>query len=149
MIGLSELLVIGLIILVIFGTKRLSRFARTTKAAVEERVSVVNPVTGETEFTLMTPEKELAIGKQSHAKLRKGGVLYEDAALQGYLREVGLRVARASHQPKGPWHFSIVDDSVPNAFAIPGGYVYITRGLLAYLCDEAELPGSWPMRLAT
>ena len=50
-------------------------------------------------------------------------------------------MAGASEQPKGPWRFSVVDDAVPNAFTVPGGYIDITRGLLAYLCDEAELAG--------
>ena len=144
MIGLAELLLIVAIILLVFGTTRLSRAAETTKAAVrvgKKRHWVTNPVSGEKELTLMSIEKELALGKRTDAEVRQKWGLYEDAALQTYIQEVGLRMAKASHRPELPWRFRIVDDSSVNAFAAPGGYVYVTRGLLAYLCDEAELAG--------
>ena len=131
MIGLLELLLIVLIILLVFGTSRLSRAAETTKAAIrvgKRRFWVTNPVTGEKELTLMTAEKELALGQRSDAEVRQKWGLYEDSRLRQYVQEIGLRVARASEQAKLSWHFSIVDDSAVNAFAAPGGYVYITRG---------------------
>ena len=144
MVGLLELLLIALIILLIFGTARLSRAAATTKAAVKvgkKRLWVANPVTGEKEFTLMTAEKELALGRRSDAEVRQKWGLYNNSALQQYVQEIGFRMARASQRPELPWRFSIVDDSEVNAFAAPGGYIYITRGLLAHLCNEAELAG--------
>ena len=144
MIGLLELILIALIILLIFGTTRLSRAAETTKAAIrvgKRRFWVTNPVTGEKELTLMTAEKELALGRRSDAEVRQKWGFYEDSRLQQYVQEIGLRVARVSEQAKLSWHFCIVDDSAVNAFAAPGGYVYITRGLLAYLGTEAELAG--------
>ena len=144
MIGLAELLLIVAIILLVFGTTRLSRAAETTKAAVKvgkKRHWVTNPVTGEKELTLMSVEKELALGKRTDAEVRQKWGLYENADLQQYVQEIGLRMARASHRPELPWRFCVVDDSQVNAFAAPGGYIYLTRGLLAYLCDEAELAG--------
>jgi predicted Zn-dependent protease len=141
MISVREVLVIVLIVLIIFGYGWLSRAAAAAKVATKKRFWVNTPVKGEKEFTLMTTEKELTLGKQAHSAISKQWGLYEDDALQEYVQQVGLRVAGASEQPRGPWRFSVVDDAVPNAFAVPGGYIYITRGLLAYLCDEAELAG--------
>ena len=144
MIGVAELLLIAAIILLVFGTTRLSRAADTTKAAVKvgkKRFWVTNPVTGEKELTLMSVEKELALGKRTDAEVRQKWGLYEDQALQTYVQTIGLRMAKASHRPDLPWRFTVVDDSSVNAFAAPGGYIYVTRGLLAYLCDEAELAG--------
>ena len=144
MIGAAELLLIVLIIVLVFGTSRLSRAADTTKAAVKvgkKKVWVTNPVTGEKEFTLMSLEKELALGRRTHAEVQQKWGLYDDDDLQQYIHGVGLKMAKASHWPQLPWRFSVVDDSSVNAFAAPGGFIYLTRGLLAYLCDEAELAG--------
>ena len=66
---------------------------------------------------------------------------YQDDRLQRYVSDIGMRLARASERPRLPWQFSIVDASAVNAFALPGGYVYITRGILPYLNDESELAG--------
>ncbi|HEY8379243.1 MAG TPA: M48 family metalloprotease, partial [Nannocystis sp.] len=66
---------------------------------------------------------------------------YDDRALQAYVQEVGERVARASHQPELSWHFTLLDDPTVNAFALPGGYIYITRGILVHLNSEAQLAG--------
>ena len=144
MIGVAELLLIAAIILLVFGTTRLSRAADTTTAAVKlskKRFWVTNPVTGEKELTLMSVEKELALGRRTDAEVRQKWGLYEDSALQEYVQKLGLRMARISHRPELSWRFTVVDDSSVNAFAAPGGYIYVTRGLLAYLCDEAELAG--------
>ena len=141
-ISLPELLVIGFILVLIFGTKRLSGAARRASQlgrAGWRRVWVTNPVTRQQEFTLMTVSKEIAIGRQSDAEVRQKWGIYGDQALQQYVDEIGHKLTGASHRPDLPWHFTIVDDAAPNAFAAPGGYVYITRGLMAYLNDEAEL----------
>ena len=61
--------------------------------------------------------------------------------MQDYVNDVGQRLARDSHRPNLPWHFAVVDAAAVNAFALPGGYIYLTRGIMAYLNDEAELAG--------
>jgi predicted Zn-dependent protease len=100
-----------------------------------------NPVTGRREMSLVSPEQELDIGKQGYGPVIQEYGLYDDAALQTYVNSVGQKVARSSHLPNLEWHFTIVDDPAVNAFAMPGGYIYITRGLLAYLNSEAQLAG--------
>ena len=141
-IGLAELLVIAFILVLIFGTRRLSgagQRASQLGRAGWRRVWVTNPVSRSPEFTLMTEAKEVKIGRQTDAEVRQKWGVYEDQALQEYVDEVGHTLARGSHRPNLPWHFTIVDDTAPNAFAAPGGYLYITRGLMAHLNDEAEL----------
>jgi predicted Zn-dependent protease len=65
----------------------------------------------------------------------------EDQALQEWVSRVGLGIAKISHRPNLPWKFTVVDSPVVNAFAVPGGYIYLTRGILAYMNNEAELAG--------
>lgn len=101
----------------------------------------MNPVTGKREITLVSPEQELEIGRAGYAPVIAEYGLYDDAALQSYVNEVGQRVARVSHLPGLEWHFTVVDDPAVNAFAMPGGYIYVTRGLLAHLGSEAQLAG--------
>ena len=101
----------------------------------------VNPATGKREFTLVTPMQEAALGREGYgAAIAEYGV-YEDAALAAYVDSVGRKVARASEQPGLPWKFTVLDDPAVNAFAMPGGYIYVTRGLLAYMQSEAQLAG--------
>jgi predicted Zn-dependent protease len=100
-----------------------------------------NPVTGRRQVSLVSPAQELEIGQQGYAPVIQEYGLYDDTALQAYVNSIGQQVARVSHLPDLDWHFTIVDDPAVNAFAMPGGYIYITRGLLAYLNSEAELAG--------
>jgi len=100
-----------------------------------------NPVTGRREMSLVSPEQELAIGKQGYGPVLQEYGLYDDAALRAYVNSVGQKVARVSHLPSLDWHFTIVDDPAVNAFAMPGGYIYVTRGILPYLNSEAQLAG--------
>ena len=101
----------------------------------------VNPATGKKEFTLVTPSQEAALGREGYnAAIAEYG-LYDDAALAAYVDSVGRRVAAASEQPALPWRFTVLDDAVVNAFAMPGGYIYVTRGLLAHMQSEAQLAG--------
>jgi len=67
--------------------------------------------------------------------------LYADSGLQRYIQQFGARLAATSERPNLPWTFHVVDDPVVNAFALPGGYIYVTRGILAHLNSEAELAG--------
>ena len=67
--------------------------------------------------------------------------IYDDPELQRYVADIGQRLARISHRPHLPWQFAVVDHPAINAFALPGGFIYLTRGILPYLRDEAELAG--------
>lgn len=98
-----------------------------------------NPATGKKEIMLVSEGQEAALGKQAAAEVPASYGLYEDAALGEYVRGLGRRLAQVSERPQLEWTFDVVDDASVNAFAIPGGHVYVTRGLLAQLESEAEL----------
>jgi predicted Zn-dependent protease len=100
-----------------------------------------NPVTGKKEVSLMSEAQEIAIGQQTDAEVRREMGIYDDPALQRYVADIGDRLARLSHRPNLPWSFTVVDQPAVNAFALPGGFIYITRGILPYLDNEAELAG--------
>jgi predicted Zn-dependent protease len=101
----------------------------------------VNPATGKHEFTLVTPAQEAALGREGYAAATAEYGVYDDAAVAAYVDSVGRRVAHASELPDLPWRFTVLDDAVVNAFAMPGGYIYVTRGLLAHMQSEAQLAG--------
>lgn len=98
-----------------------------------------NPVTGRADFVLMTESQELALGRQTAQELANVFPPYPNDALQRYVQSLGERLAAVSHRPGLIYRFSVVDSPSVNAFALPGGYIYITRGLLAYLNGETEL----------
>jgi predicted Zn-dependent protease len=100
-----------------------------------------NPVTGEKEISLMSEEQEIALGQQYDVEVRKQMRPLDNPEVQQYVERIGMDLAKRSHRPNLPWHFTVVDVPAVNAFALPGGYIYITRGILAYLDDEAELAG--------
>jgi len=100
---------------------------------------VANPVTGKKELMLFSEEKEIAIGKETDQQIRKQYGLYPDARLTDYVRTVGMTMVPHTHRLQLEYHFSILDTPVANAFAVPGGYIYVTRGLLAMMNSEAEL----------
>ncbi len=99
----------------------------------------VNPATGQRDFVLMSESQEMALGRQSSQQVMKEYRAYDKASLQQYVQSVGDRVAKVSHRQTLNYRFTLLDSSQVNAFALPGGYIYITRGLLAYLNSEAEL----------
>lgn len=103
--------------------------------------TVVNPVTGRSELTVMDERTELAEGKKAHDGVLKEYGAYPDARLQAYVNEVGQKLASQSHRANIPWTFTVLDSPEINAFALPGGYVYITRGILAYMESEADMAG--------
>ena len=100
-----------------------------------------NPVTGKREVSFMSEAQEIQIGQQQDAEVRREMGVYRDAALQEYVSGIGMKLARASERPDLPWHFTVVDSPAVNAFALPGGYIYITRGILPFLDNEAQLAG--------
>jgi predicted Zn-dependent protease len=102
---------------------------------------VKNPVTGRRMLALVSESQEIAIGQESHPEVLAEFGIVEDQALQDYFSRIGLEIAKVSHRPDLPWKFTVVDSPVVNAFAVPGGYIYLTRGILTYMNNEAELAG--------
>lgn len=98
-----------------------------------------NPVSGRQDFVMMSEAQEVSVGRSANKDVLKQYHEYESPALQNYVEEVGQELARKSHRANLNYHFSVLDTPEVNAFALPGGYVYITRGILAYLNSEAEL----------
>lgn len=100
----------------------------------------VNPVTGQSDFVMMSEADEIKLGREANPEiLKQYSGIYDDAALQSYVQNIGQSLVAVSHRSDLVYHFTVVDSPMVNAFALPGGYVYITRGLLAYLNSEAEL----------
>ena len=102
---------------------------------------VKNPVTGGRQLALISESQEIEIGQASHPEILSEFGAVEDPALQEYFSRIGLELAKISHRPDLPWKFTVLDTDVVNAFAVPGGYVYFTRGILAHMNNEAELAG--------
>lgn len=99
----------------------------------------VNPVTGERELALISEEQELAMGREASGQVAQSLGLVDDEGLQQYVGRVGRDLASISERPELPWEFRVVDDPTPNAFALPGGYIFVTRGLMNLMASEAEL----------
>ncbi len=101
----------------------------------------VNPVTGKRQLMLITVGQEASLGAESDVGIVAAYGLYDDEALSSHITMMGEQMARNSHRPDLDWSFKVLDSPVINAFAVPGGYVYVTRGILPYLGSEAELAG--------
>ena len=99
----------------------------------------VNPATGERQLILMSEAQEIELGRQYDQQVVAQMGLYDDPAWQDYIQQLGSRLAARSERPNLPWTFRVVDDPVVNAFALPGGFIYITRGILAHFKSEAQL----------
>jgi len=101
----------------------------------------VNPVSGEQEFVLMSETQELSLGARYYPETTQtsGGLPPQDQALQSYVNQIGQRLAATSHRPRLPWEFNVVNTNQINAFALPGGKVSITRGLITKMQNEDEL----------
>ena len=103
--------------------------------------AVVNPVSGQTEFSAMSEEQEVAEGQKAHQQVLKEYTVYNNPAVQDYVNALGQRLAAQSHRANLQWHFTVLDSPEINAFALPGGYVYVTCGIMAYMESEADLAG--------
>ncbi len=103
--------------------------------------TVVNPVTGRAERTVMDEQAEVAEGRKAHQEVLAEYGAVDDPRLQAYVNDIGQKLARQSHRANLQWTFTVLDSPEVNAFALPGGYVYVTRGIMAYLDSEAELAG--------
>jgi predicted Zn-dependent protease len=101
----------------------------------------VNPATGERQLSLVSEGQEIAMGRDADPQIVAQFGLYPDDELQRYVQDLGQSLAAASERPDLPWTFRVLDDPLVNAFALPGGYIYVTRGILAHLDSEAELAG--------
>ncbi len=99
----------------------------------------MNPATGERQLALIGEGQEIEMGREASRSVEASIGLYRDAELQAYVGEVGGRLAGISERPELPWSFEVVDDPVVNAFALPGGFLYLTRGIMAHFNSEAEM----------
>jgi predicted Zn-dependent protease len=100
-----------------------------------------NPVTGKKDVMFVSTEQELAMGKQSDPQIVAQFGLYEHAGMQRFIQDKGKQMAAVSHRNDIPYEFKILDSPVINAFAVPGGYVYFTRGIMAHFNNEAQFAG--------
>jgi predicted Zn-dependent protease len=101
----------------------------------------VNPVTGKRQLNFYSEDDEVSMGAEADPSIKAQYGVLDDADLQSYVDDIGQRLAQVSHRPTLEFHFTVLDDPIVNAFALPGGYCYVTRGILAYLNNEAALAG--------
>src|SRR3989338_3720009 len=110
-----------------------------TASLLSSCATVTNPVTGLAERTVMDEKSEIAEGEKGHQQVLKEYGAYDNPKVQAYVNALGQRLAQQSHRNTITWHFTVLDSPEINAFALPGGYVYVTRGIMAYMGSEAEL----------
>lgn len=99
----------------------------------------VNPVTGRRELSFVSESKEIALGREGAAETTRAIPPVADSGLQAYVRRIGLRMADESERPQLPWSFIVLEDAAVNAFAFPGGFIFVTRGIVTHMTSEAEL----------
>jgi predicted Zn-dependent protease len=125
--------------------RRRAPFARSLLIAVVAAATcaacATNPATGQKQISLMSEAQEIELGRQSDVEVRKEMGVYNDPNLQRYIESIGMKLAATSERPNLPWHFTVVDSPAVNAFALPGGFIYITRGILPFLKDESQMAG--------
>jgi predicted Zn-dependent protease len=120
---------------------RLISFAGVALLGASQLGCPVNPATGERQLILFSESQEIAMGQQGAQQVAAALGLYDDPDLQQYVSDIGLALAAQSEKPDLPWSFQVVDDPIVNAFALPGGFIFVTRGILAHFNSEAELAG--------
>jgi predicted Zn-dependent protease len=98
-----------------------------------------NPVTGKRELSLISESQEVSMGQEAAKEVTASIQPVADDALQRYVSGLGTQLARASERPNLPWSFTVIDDPQVNAFALPGGPIFITRGILSHMNSEAQL----------
>jgi predicted Zn-dependent protease len=125
------------------------------RAAVRKAVSVAalaglgasfascarNPATGKSEISLVSESQEIQMGQQYEQQIVKTMGVYDNQQVQDYVSKLGLAIAAKSERPNLPWAFHVMDDPTVNAFALPGGFIFVTRGILTHMNNEAELVG--------
>ena len=100
-----------------------------------------NPVTGRSELALISEGQEIQMGQQYAEEVKAAYGLYDNAGVQAYVNRLGMQLAAESERPQIPWQFNVIDDAAVNAFALPGGFVYINRGLIERARTASELAG--------
>lgn len=108
-------------------------------AAALVAACATNPVTGKRQLALVSEAQEIAMGRQASQEVSQTLGLVDDQGMQAMVQRVGARLAAGSERPSLPWEFHVVDDPTPNAFALPGGYIYVTRGMMSLMTSEAQL----------
>ncbi|HEX5760708.1 MAG TPA: M48 family metalloprotease [Thermoanaerobaculia bacterium] len=98
-----------------------------------------NPATGQRQLAMMGQGQEIEMGRQADQEISATMGLYPDDEVQAYVSRLGKALAAKSERPDLPWSFRVLDDPIVNAFALPGGFIYVTRGLMTHLTSEAEL----------
>ena len=98
-----------------------------------------NPATGQRQLSFISEAQEVELGRQAAQEAQQSIGLVPDPELQQYVSRIGLALAAKSERPELPWQFQVVDDPSPNAFALPGGFIFVTRGMLTLMTSEAEL----------
>ena len=119
--------------------RKTARFTVRSTLALAFAACATNPVTGKREISLVSQDQEIQMGQQGAQQVAQEIGLINDQALQQYVQQVGAGIAAKSERPNLPWTFRVVDDPTPNAFALPGGFIFVTRGLLDLMGNEAEL----------
>lgn len=119
-------------------TARLAAICALTTTLVVTACSV-NPATGERQLILIGEGREIRMGREADQQITASLGMYDDPALQAYITRLGNRLAARSERPGLPWSFKVVDDPIVNAFALPGGFIYITRGIMVHFTSEAQL----------
>ncbi|HEV8124956.1 MAG TPA: M48 family metalloprotease [Gemmatimonadales bacterium] len=99
----------------------------------------VNPVSGKNELALVSESQEIQMGQQASQDVANTIGLYQDQRVQTYVSGLGKKLAAGTERPALPWEFHVVDDPAVNAFALPGGFIFVTRGLMTHINSEAEL----------
>ena len=114
-------------------------FAGIILATVGVAGCAINPVTGQRDFVMMTESQEIAMGQQGAAEVTAAIGVVDDAGLRSYVDGIGQGMAVRSERPQLGWQFHVLDDASVNAFAMPGGFIFVTRGLLTHMTNEAQL----------
>jgi predicted Zn-dependent protease len=120
---------------------RLRLFASCAACAAALAACALNPATGHQQLSLISEAQEIQMGREAAASVRSTLGFVDDQSLQAYVQQIGKREAAISQRPNLPWEFHVVDDPSPNAFALPGGFIYVTRGMMNLMTSEAQLVG--------
>lgn len=118
---------------------RVSRSALALSLGALLVTCATNPATGKKELSFTSESKEIQIGRENADAVMQQMGVYDDPKVQSYVSTLGLRLASESERPQLPWKFTVMDDPVVNAFALPGGFIFVTRGILTHMNSEAEL----------
>jgi predicted Zn-dependent protease len=110
-----------------------------TAALVATVACATNPATGKQELSLVSEGQEVEMGQQEAQKVVASMPVLQNEQMQNLVKQIGMEMAKASERPDLPWNFTVLDDPVVNAFALPGGPIFVTRGILTNMNSEAEL----------